>query len=540
MPARPAIASAGRRARLLLAVGLTACRAEFPRQHPTEGSMLAARQTADELLLADPSAVTLRDLARHAEELEQRFHEHCQSDGIVFVPRREHPDDPEPTRFDNGADAALFTGFAFATAVYRFTVTQSDLDLDRVLREVRGLHLLTHVTGTPGVLVRCAIPWEERERWDYPERWRGRLWSDAATPPGSRPGPYVDWSPDAMPDVLAARGLTLFGEVPPPTLPRHLFYARTTRDQLTGVLFGLAAGWSLLDPERQGSTPDRRARIAAARSIVGEIARDLLDRLVSDAREQGPRASRRRPPDDAIEDLSLRMRDHRGGTGTLANDVSGKLEIALLALNVAVLDEEIAGAGGPAQRSLAARREELRRAHDRVWNGFFQLNLDALTNGWARSYFPWNLRCTQTFTLWLLERDPGRRAELLDYADGAEWKSVEDDENTWFTFQHAVMHGGAPSPPDPAFTAALMNLKALALRPARSFSSPLYGTKRDERPVPAHLRKPATEFLWQRDPSSVGGESGDPPDLTGLEESTGLSFLLPYWLGRAGGLLAAG
>jgi hypothetical protein len=113
---------------------------------------------------------------------------------------------------------------------------------------------------------------------------------------------------------------------------------------------------------------------------------------------------------------------------------------------------------------------------------------------------------------------------------------VRDDENPWFTFQHVIMHGGAPGSGDRAFAAALANLGALSLRPVRSFSSPLYGTATHDEPVPAHLRKPATEFLWQRDPTSVGGERGDPPDLAGLEESTGLSFLLPYWLGRADGL----
>lgn len=527
--------------RSLLLFVLAACRAQTPPLPSTEGSVRAASEAAAELLRADPSLVSLRDLARHAEVLERRFQERCQWHGIVFGPRRAHPDDPEPTLFDNGGDAALFTGFALATAVYRFTVTRSDEDCDRVLREVRGLHLLTHVSGTPGVLVRCAIPWEQRARWSYPERWRGRMWPDGAEPRAVRPGPYLDQSPDALPDVLAARGLTLFGESPPATLPRLLFYARTTRDQLTGVLFGLAVAWTELDPDRQGSTPDLRARVAAARSIVAEIARALLDRLVADARERAQPASKCASPPAGLARLDLRIHDHRGAAGTLANDVSGKLKLALLALNVAILDQEAARADGPGRAALEERRDELRRAYDGAWRGFFLLNLDALTNGLARSYFPWNLRCTQTFTLWLLERDPKRRAQLLAHAERAEWSFVRDDENTWFTFQHAVMHGGAAAiPADPAFAAALFNLKALSLRPARSFSSPLHGTESRGRPVPAHLRKPTVEFLWQRDPFTVGGEQDDPRDVSGLDESTGLSFLLPYWLGRAAGLLGSG
>src|SRR5262249_54342132 len=143
-------------------------------------------------------------------------------------------------------------------------------------------------------------------------------------------------------------------------------------------------------------------------------------------------------------------------------------KIALLALNVAILDEELGsatGMDGSARSSLELLRTQLARAHDRTLRGFFLINLDALTNGFARSYFPWNLRCTQTFTVWLLEPDAERRAQLLEYADRPEWTSVRDDENPWFTFQPAIMHGTSPSSSDPAFAAALANLKAVALRP---------------------------------------------------------------------------
>jgi len=529
--------------RPLLLLPLTACRAEIPPLPSTDGSVRAAQETAAALLRADPGSVSLLDLARHAERLDRRYDERCQWHGITFSPRRAHPDDPEPTLFHRGGDAALFTGFALATAVFRFSVTRSDGDLDRVVREIGGLHLLTHASGTPGVLVRCAISWEERSRWGYPERWRGRQWPEGPELRHDRPGPYLDWSPDGLPDVLASRGLAPLRERSPPTLPRLLFYARATRDQLTGVVLGLAAAWTGLDPGRPGLSPEQRARIAAARTIVGGIARDLLDRMVADARARG----RARPARacasvrDALERLDLRLRDHRGAAGTFANDVSGRLKLALLALNVAVLSEEAARAEGPACAALAQRRDELAGAYDRAWRGCIRPGLDAFKNRFGRSYFRWNLRCTQTYTLWLLERDPGRRAQLLDYAERAEWRWVRDDGNVWFTFQRAVMRGGAAaSPSDPAFAAALENLRALSLRPARSFSSPLHGTDTRGEPVPAHLRKPAIDFLWQHAPSTVGGEDGDPPDVSGLDESTGQSFLLPYWLGRAEGLLEAG
>jgi uncharacterized protein (TIGR03437 family) len=51
-------------------------------------------------------------------------------------------------------------------------------------------------------------------------------------------------------------------------------------------------------------------------------------------------------------------------------------------------------------------------------------------------------------------------------------------------------------------------------------------------PVPAPLRPP-TDFLWQRDPFQLSGGG------SGLIESAGIDYILPYWMGRYYGVLAA-
>jgi uncharacterized protein (TIGR03437 family) len=45
--------------------------------------------------------------------------------------------------------------------------------------------------------------------------------------------------------------------------------------------------------------------------------------------------------------------------------------------------------------------------------------------------------------------------------------------------------------------------------------------------------RPATDFLWQRDPFQLAGGG------SGLIESAGIDYILPYWMGRAFGVLSA-
>ena len=51
------------------------------------------------------------------------------------------------------------------------------------------------------------------------------------------------------------------------------------------------------------------------------------------------------------------------------------------------------------------------------------------------------------------------------------------------------------------------------------------------RPVPVPLR-PTTDFLWQRDPFQLSGGG------SGLIESSGIDYILPYWMGRYYGVIA--
>jgi hypothetical protein len=51
-----------------------------------------------------------------------------------------------------------------------------------------------------------------------------------------------------------------------------------------------------------------------------------------------------------------------------------------------------------------------------------------------------------------------------------------------------------------------------------------------------HLRKPTEYFIWQKDPFGTGDGK---VDTEGLNEATGLDYLLPYWMGRHYGFIDA-
>ncbi len=443
------------------------------------------------LLEVDPDTVSLTALRRHADTLEANLQAHHQRDGIIWRALWREPALGHPSHCGNGGDAALFTGFYLAAACYRDTVLGSDASLARILDTLRGLHILTHISGVPGVLARCAFRADQGAHWTYPELWQYRQ-------------PYVYTSDDAQPDVLA----------PERMYPRMVFYTRATRDQLTGVLFGLAVAWQQL-------ADDARPGAVQARAIVAEIVRALHGRI----RARG--------------DVLL---DHEERSGTRADAVDGLQKAQLLALRLAVAEDEE-----------PAARDALEQEYLNAWHSAFIFGSAGDASGWfypwanLHNYFAWNLRFVRAFSLLLLDADPERRVQVGRFLTETLFPRVESHRNTHFILltEIGARQAGVPGLPAEQLEAALDSLRCLRLRPLRSWPSPLHGQGR--RPpllsmmqgkaaryvLPVHLRKPSTHFIWQKDPFDPG--SG-PVDLDGEVEATGVDFLLPYWFGRAYGL----
>jgi hypothetical protein len=428
-----------------------------------------------DLLSIDPASIGAggpASLEKHAAELERRYVERVEVEGVVWQPQRSSASLAEPDQFGAGGDSLVFTGVALAGWTWKHAVTG---DSDRVVEAVRGLWILTHVAGR-GVLCRAAFPSRRAVEFGWPGAWSGR-------------------DPRFV-------GETPAGAVPDPIRGGHLpalrWYTRATRDQLTGLVFGLSSAWRLAtDP-----TTDP-ALAALVRPVVAQIVRDVFEHLRTH---------------------DWRIRDALGQNDTSADDVDGLLRVAVLGLARAV--------GVPnADRDY---RREFRRA---VEHADLSASFDRFNN--VSAYYAHGLRAMRCYSIWLLDEDPERRAQTVDYSR-THWRRWTDRHgNAWLAWLWFAMAGTAPDE-------GLRALYELRWKPIRLWPSPLAG--RWNPPsfnaatadtthawvLPVYLRKPTSYFIWQKAPWDAGDERGD---TRGLGDSTGVDFLAAYWLGRAHGFI---
>jgi len=148
------------------------------------------------------------------------------------------------------------------------------------------------------------------------------------------------------------------------------------------------------------------------------------------------------------------------------------------------------------------------------------------------SYFKFNLDAINLFNLIRLESDP-RLLSSYRTAYGIFRDATKSHMNAHFNIIDRALNGPDANRDEETVT----YLYQLLARPARDVFVDLRGqfptcTNSDQscNPIPVNLRVP-TDFLWQRSPFQlVGGGSG-------LIESAGIDYLLPYWMARYYGLL---
>ena len=239
------------------------------------------------------------------DTIEADYQANHQVGGIAFVAI-------PPDRYASDDDNAVFTGMYLAGASYRYAVRGSNEDFQAVRSAVAGIHTLTHVSGTPGVLARWAFPVEGA--WE-------RIGYDPVKSPESEGNTYGD-------HIRSGRLYEHDG---------YAFLTKTTRDQLSGVLFGLTAAW---------------IHVPLVRSEVAVIVDALITRL---------RAT----------DWSLV--DHMGKTGTSAHRADSGQRLILTSLHNP--------ATGPGERgsSLFLRYIWLTTIHyNRIITRTFSFSLNAM------------------------------------------------------------------------------------------------------------------------------------------------------------------
>ncbi|MCI0557426.1 MAG: hypothetical protein MN733_02945 [Nitrososphaera sp.] len=444
------------------------------------------------LLALDPTVVTNAELESHAISIEKRFWRYSQSHGIVWPAWRSDGSLEYPDRWINGGDSGIFTGIALAGLSFKYRVTREPEDLEGLVKLLLGVYTLTHATGKPGVICRNAAPTTEAHKFGYPLEFADKIEAGFANL-----GPL-------LPDPI--NGGLIGGALP----QNFWYYTRGTKDQLTGIILGLAAAWKVLEP---ADIPDAsKHRAERARIVIAETTEDIYNHLI---------------------EHKWYIRNEAGKNDSSADYVDDLIRVVVLSLY-----KETSSLTNPIRQSI------INEDYKKEFEDFIDLaNTLAYADQFNNfdSYYGHNLRICRAFTIWLLETDPSRRDQIRDYVDSNIWIYVKDHRNAWFNFVRNTMW---PAEGQENREDGLRGLKGLARRPTRMWSSPLFG--QGKKPsiiavtlnctggyvVDTHLRKPEDYWIWQKEPWDVGEAFPVTGwDVHGWGERSGIDFFTAYWLG---------
>jgi hypothetical protein len=438
--------------------------------------------------------------------IQQYIDDHVEVNGVLWQPIRTSADLPVPDRYGSGGDSALFTGYLAASYAFKYNVTKDIVDLERLKVAVGGMHLLTHITGTPGVICRCAFPTElGEERWGYPQEWQGRI--DKG---------FVEYSPMIVPDPLSPIESNY---------DQHVYYTRATRDQLTGLLFGLGVTYEALNPSSAKFPMEHLETIILIRSVISQTVEDIYIH---------------------IEGNNFLIKDEDGENDTSADDVTDMMKLHLLAVRYRTMPE------------FHPDRDRIAAMYAEEFDNSFGLmggNLSGLFNRYSNwdQYYAWNLRYARTFTIWIMEQVDWRKEVVADYIDGWLWDYTDSHMNPFFTF---IFNATRQFPEDrEGVEDGVLALKSLSMRPLQGWASPLHDPEEPgffgemwnhirlftratfnitgDIVLLPQLQEPTSYFVWTKPP----WRAGDGPVHNGITASCGLDFHLPYWMGRYYGFI---
>jgi hypothetical protein len=510
------------------------------------------------LIDAHPNLVTPQDLENRAELLNQLVERSHLIDGVIF-PRRAQVENGEVTEVvDPRADLAMYQGFTLAAFVFKYKVTRKYSDLKTLARVVDGVYKLTQISGTPGALVRYALPLElaqgpsgERisvEHKDYPFL---HVYYTAESPevPGfahlqnvrAKAGQNVRKSPAALllePDV--------------PYYSSAYFKTRTSRDQLAGIAFGLASALKHLGSLTPRSNQEAEllgAVLKAARMSVRDIYHHLAD-----------------------NEFNFRDPLNKQTQGN-AHDVAGMMRVAmdLLLRHVVLLGPVDGEETWHRDRALLEQVLGENLQPDDI--GFFRKKIyQAEWLGSAKlsnEYYAWNLRTANFATIllmddivepqgksWLPMRVLHAASQEAVSARNREWLDLWSDAffyigphaNVWFTYLYNYANrtvlereGEANEFTPDGLARAHFHLRSMALRPVRSYASPAgrlgekakcLQTHRPESVFPPHLTK-FSDWSFEKDWRNM------PPAGTAVASETRImtDYLAAYWFARVTGFL---
>jgi hypothetical protein len=386
----------------------------------------------------------------------------------IIDPRFASPNPANTTvvGYAHAGDAAIWTGHYLAAEALRFEETKSPQALANARRALRGIQGLVNVTAdampnNPGLLARFLWP----DSWWYARR--------MATEERGH-GVYAG-SPGGVP---------------------HHWIGNTSRDQYSGVFFGLAVAY---DAFAQIDDPVEREH--AQRRI-----RNLVTRMLNFLLRNG---------------WNVRMPNGRYSTTFIGRPDQ---QLALLQIG----------------RHVNPRRfEALYQGHKAAHLATMRLPIEVECKDTHDSYYKFNLNHINLYNLIRLENDPAARAVYLSAfatlrgcTGGRPLAGIPsaepDHRNAHFNMIERALLGD-PSHDDETREFLRLWLK----RPRRDYyvdHGRKYGVCGPDRaceviPIPKRVN---TDFLWQRSPYLIRPDRvGD-----GTIETAAIDYLLPYWMAR--------
>ncbi len=337
-------------------------------------------------------------------------------------------------------DSALWTGHYLAAEAFRYNVTRAADSLDNVKKATSALQSLLDVTAT-NLLARCAVPAnspfaagiesEEIKNGTFTNNSAGKVW-----------------------------------------------VGNTSRDQYSGVMFGLGVAYDMVDD-------------AAVRTTIS----DLVTRLV----------------------------DFLSGHGWTVMMPNGNVSTSFVLRGDQILSFlQLARHVNPDHFATTYEVHRLLRTAEVT----IPVTVEVLDD---QSYFKFNLDYINFYNLIRLESNNSAKSTYKLGYDILR-NHTAGHQNAFFNMIDRALNG-ADAARD-AETLTLLQQWLLRSRRDRSVdlhgAVPVCGSQACD-PVPVALRPP-TDFLWQRNPFQLAGGG------SGIIESAGIDYLLPYWMARYYGL----
>jgi hypothetical protein len=360
-------------------------------------------------------------------------------DPVFASPDPAAPNYSEIVNYARAGDSAIWTGHYLAAEAFRYQVTRSPDALDNVWRALRGIRSLIDITGTD-VLARCLVPADS---------------------------PYAA----AIQQDEGGHGIyftTFEGQT-------YFWIGNTSRDQYSGVMFGLSVAYDLVDDP-------------AARDFIRHDVTRILNYLL----RHGWNVVM---PDGSVSTTFLHRPDQR----LSFLQVARRINPSRFALIYAIY------------RSVFASVVSLPIIFD---------NIDD-----HESYFKFNLNYINLYTLVRLEGAGSPfRAVYLNAYDTLRHRTGTHG-NAHFNMVDRGLKGEEVARDEE--TGVLLDL--WLQRPRRDYFSdlratyPACGENRACSAIPVNERV-NTDFLWQRSPFQLyGGHDG-------LIETAGIDYILPFWM----------